>query len=130
MKNPEYADILIAIDPMIEFDMKGVKKAKDAVFENYLPDIQEKIQNMQLFDYNDVHARDYCLGILNNRFQWKKEFEKLDVEYNEIKNFCLFQDSHLTSLESNLKVSDEDLLNIQAMLEKSKSNIELLIRFK
>jgi hypothetical protein len=31
------------VDPMLEYDKKELKNVKDAVFDNYLKDIQEKV---------------------------------------------------------------------------------------
>jgi hypothetical protein len=43
LQDPLNKDILIAVDPMLEYDKKELKNVKDAVFENYLKDIQEKV---------------------------------------------------------------------------------------
>ena len=115
---------------MLEFHKKELKKTKDAVFDNYLDDIKDKVNNMGLFDQHDTAARDFTLNTLQTRFIAKKEFEKLDSELNDLKAFTQFQEGELQQIESNLVTSRNDNEDITNMMEKSKSNIESLIRFK
>jgi hypothetical protein len=87
MADPQYKDTLIDVDPLLEFEKRELKRGKDTIFETYIKDIQEKVQNLQLFDYNDTGAREFTLSTLQNRFVAKKDFERLDSELNDLKTF-------------------------------------------
>ena len=95
------------------------------MFENYLDEINERIQNV-----DDENSKDFVLSQLANKFQLKKDLEKIENQSKDITSYTIYFDQDFNGIKETLAKNSKEYENATNFLTKNRSNIEIQIRMK
>ena len=95
------------------------------MFENYLDEINERMQNV-----DDENSKDFVLSQLANKFQLKKDLEKIESESKDITSYTIYFDQDFNGIKETLAKNSKEYENATNFLSKNRSNIEIQIRMK
>ncbi|EGR30550.1 hypothetical protein IMG5_129360, partial [Ichthyophthirius multifiliis] len=150
-KYKNYIFSLFALDPYIRLSKQNIKKIVDNQFESYIDQIKEitisqlNQQNFSSEETKEEHMKN-IIQALQTKFQYQHELEELKQNFEQISNSILFFSDQQNELgnfyfiqkqlqnkknkEQQLYECIEERKAVEHHLEKCKSNIEILFRFK
>ena len=88
------------------------------MFENYLDEINERIQNV-----DDENSKDFVLSQLANKFQLKKDLEKIENQSKDITSYTIYFDQDFNGIKETLAKNSKEYENATNFLTKNRSNI-------
>lgn len=124
-----FRDLLIKLDPFYELDKSDAKKMYDDQFQNYMEEINRRIENYRSQQDISEADKDRFIAAFERKFQLRKQLDLAEREQQDIAYYNQIVEKQQKEVEDEIKKKFFKTIKLRERLEKSVSNIELQIRF-